>query len=273
MAGAAPVATCAGTLASPGVLVGDYWGTVNVAGVCFINQGHATVHGTLVIGQSSTLVAAFGLNDATGTGNSGLTVKGNVLVEPGSTMLMGCEPGYFTCIDDPSQTSPTLFSRGFISGSLIEHAPLGVVVHASSIEGNVSEIGGGGGVNCTPTGPFAAFGSPVYSDYEDTSVGGTFGVQALDSCWLGVARDQVRGNALFRNVQLADPDGVEIIASHFGGNLACYDNSMVWDSFDLNPATVYPRQPDPNRVDGSRLGQCVLSSAKDQGGPLGPGPF
>ena len=88
-------------------------------------------------------------------------------------------------------------------------AALGVVVHSASIQGNVSLLGGGGGVNCnsTPVTPPRTVGAPtpwsedasldytpVYSDFEDTSIGGNLSIVGLQSCWLGTLRVQVRGN-------------------------------------------------------------------------------
>jgi hypothetical protein len=226
----------------------------------------------LTLASGSALIAAFALNDVAGQGTSSLVVDGNVNVESGATLLLGCLPTSFACLDDPSHDNPTLSSHDVITGSLTEGAPLGVVVHNTAIGGSVSETGGGGGVNCDPSGVFAAFGSPVYSDYEDSTIGGGLSVRGLASCWLGVARVRSNGSMGFFHVQLADPDGIEILANHIGENLACYDNSMVWDSADLT-TNLYPRVAEPNTVEGARLGQCVLASARDAGGPLGPGPF
>jgi hypothetical protein len=256
------------------VLAGSYFGIVRVQGVCFVNHGVATVHGTLRLTAGSALVATFGLNDATGSGNSRLVVDGNLVVEGGAALFLGCGPGDGACIDDPNQANPTLISRGKVTGNLIEQAPLGVVVHTSEILGTVSETGGGGGVNCTPSGAFAVFGSPAYSTYENTSIGGGLNIRGLESCWLGVARDRIGGSALFSGVRLADPDGIEIIANQIRGDLACFDNSMVWNSSEATPGgPLFPRIPQPNTVLGARLGQCVLASPTTPGGPLGPGPF
>jgi hypothetical protein len=268
LAAAAPQSyTCSGTFDSPGVLAGEH-GSVLVEGWCFVNQGPATVHGNVTLAPGSALISAFA------SGGSSLSVTGNVVVQSGATLLLGCEPGAFTCLDDPSQEHPTLFSRGAVTGDLIANEPLGVIVHASTIGGSVNERGGGGGFTCDPLGGFAKFGSPVYSDYEDTAIGGNLSVRSLTSCWLGVARVHVQGNASFVHVNLLDPDGIEIIDNHVGRNLACYDNSMVWDSADLSPTgALWPRQPEPNTVGGTRLGQCVLASPATDNGPPGPGPF
>jgi len=274
LASAASTHVCSGTDGSPGVLSGTYSQSTDVVvrGWCAVNAGQANVEGSLTLEPNSVLLAAFARNDATGEGTSGLSVVGNVVVQSGATLLLGCEAAHFSCIDDPSAEAPTLSSPASIGGNLVENSPLGVVVHLTTIGGSVTETGGGGGESCNPAGAFNKFGSPVYSDYEDTTVGRSLSITDLTSCWLGMARDHVHGNATFKNDQLADPDAIEILDNHVGENLACYDNSMVWDSGDLTN-DLYPRQPEPNTVGGQRLGQCVLASAPTQGGVSGPGPF
>ena len=120
-----------------------------------------------------------------------------------------------------------------------------------------------------PTFPFG-----VFSDYEDNTIGGSIDVIGLDSCWLGLARDNVGRNVKILNDQLADPDAIEILANQIGNNLVCHNNSMVWNSVELSEeeGVVFPREPLPNEA-RHRVGQCVLSSPLSEGGPLGPGPF
>jgi hypothetical protein len=274
LASADTIHVCSGTDGTPGVLTGTYPQSTEIVvqGWCAVDAGQAKVEGTVTLQPNSVLLAAFARNDATGEGTSGLSVVGNVFVKSGATLLLGCEAAHFACIDDPNPNAPTLSSADSIGGNLVETDPLGVVVHKTTIGGAVNETGGGGGLSCTPTGPFAKFGSPVYSDYEDTTIGQALNISDLTSCWLGVARVHIHGNATFKDDQLADPDAIEILDNHVGENLACYDNSMVWDSADLTN-DLYPRQPEPNTVGGQRLGQCVLASAPTQGGQSGPGPF
>ncbi|HZU40678.1 MAG TPA: hypothetical protein VE992_06485 [Solirubrobacteraceae bacterium] len=271
---AAAPATCTGSPQSPGTLAGSYAGNVSVSGVCFVNGGVADIAGNLTLEPGSALVAAFARNDVTGQGESALHVAGNIRVARGATLLLGCTPRSFPCLDDPSHDHPTLSSAGRVGGSLLERAPLGVIVHQTSIAGNVVEDGGGGGVTCDPSGIFAAFGSPVYSDYEDSTVGGSLRIVDLRSCWLGVARVDIARSARFIRNRLQDPDAIEIIDNRIGGDLACTGNSMVWDSADISPTgALFPRQPEPNTVAGARLGQCVLASPATDGGSPGPGPF
>jgi hypothetical protein len=103
-------------------------------------------------------------------------------------------------------------------------------------------------------------------------VGGNLVVSHVTSCWLGTARVNIGGSASYVDNRLADPDAIEIVSNHIHGNLSCEGNSMVWDSGETSN-DLFPRVPQPNTVEGTRSGQCVLASPRTKGGPLGPGPF
>ena len=278
MAGAAGPHICSGKFKTPGVLKGTYPHGVVVKGVCVVKNGPAHVFGTLKVSNGSALGAAFGLH------HSRLTITGNLVVGSGGVVFLGCKanPDHtgFPCLDDPNaQTHPTLTSHAVVTGSIIENSPLGVIVHNASIARNVTETGGGGGLSCAPpaTGVFGAVQSPVYSDYEDTTVGGNVNVSGLTSCWLGIARVAVHGNVTINGNAMADPDAIEVISNHIGKNLACNNNSHpaggppgampVWDSADAKMNQTYPRISHPNTVGGKRTGQCVTASPITPGGP------
>jgi hypothetical protein len=268
---APPRVICSGTLASPGVLVGTYTGNVAVQGMCDVNAGAATVKGSLTLLSDSGLVAAYGLDDRTGTGESSLTITGNVLVDSGASAILGCEPNKFQCLDQ-LEGAPSRESHTVIGGSLEAQNPLGVVIHNSAIRGSISETGGGGGATCNEVGIFTVFKSPPYSDYEDSTVGGNLLVSKLNSCWMGLARLKIAGNLSLLRDRLLDPDAIEILSNQIAGNLSCEHDSNVWDSTDyLN--TLWPREAKPNTVKGKRVGQCVLASGASDGAPLGPSPF
>jgi hypothetical protein len=252
------------------VLVGNHAGDVLIQGVCAVPAGPAAVHGTLTLAANSALVAAFGAN------GSRLTVGGNIRIEGGATMLLGCNPQGFACIDDPNPANPTLSSAPEVGGSIIASAPLGVVVHNSIIHGNVTETGGGGGLTCNPLGIFAKFMNPVFSAYDDSTVGGGVTIRDLHSCYLGVARVSVGLSLRILHNHLADPDAIEILSNHVAGDLACFDNTPhLWNSSEASfgQPGLFPRTPHPNTVAGARLGQCVLASPPTEGSPPGPGPF
>jgi hypothetical protein len=274
---ASGTSTCTGTVTSPGTLAGTYAGNVTVTGVCFVDAGPATVRGNLMITPGSAVVAAFG------TGNSRLSVGGNLLVKNGATLIMGCEPFFFTCLDDPANT---LTSTGTVHGNLIGSQALALVVHASTVGNNIVESAGGPGQNCaTPASSpsntpslelwAALVGSAPYSGFEDMTIGNNVIVNNLATCWLGTNRLHIGNSLTLVNNQLADPDGIEILANHISHNIICQGNSFVWNSSEASfgQPGLFPRTPQPNTVDGKRIGQCVLASPTTPGGPLGPGPF
>jgi hypothetical protein len=263
---------CSGTPKAPGVLAGTFKSDVVVKGACEVNAGRAVVDGNLTLSPGSVLLAVFALNDKTGSGKSSLSVHRNLRVGAGATLLLGCNPANFPCLDDPHPKKPTLSSHDSVGRDLAASRPLGIIVHNVRIRGDVIQRGGGGGRNCTPSGVFKRFKSPVYSAYEHSSVGGDVRVTGVRSCWMGLVTLHVGNNMVVRNNKLADPDAIEILANHIARNLVCRGNSRTWDSAEAG-AHLFPRIPQPNKVKRHRAGQCVLSSPTKPGGPSGPGPF
>jgi hypothetical protein len=248
-----------------GTLSGTYSGHVKISGACAVDgSGPTTINGNLTIGKGSTLIAAFA--------SSPLTVTGNIKVQRGGTLILGCLASSSACFDDPDQENPTLNGPATVGGNIISKNALGVIVHGASIGGSVIQHHGGGGLTCDPQGFFALLGAPAYSTYEDSTIGGSIDLKGMRGCWLGVNRDQVRHSVRIFNNRMADPDAIEILSNTIHRNLNCRRNSMVWDSSDIGE-DLFPRQAQPNTVDGKRKGQCVLSSPTTEGGPLGPGPF
>ena len=259
---------CTGTQANPGVLKGQFNGTV-VQGFCEVKSGPATISGLLEVTNNSTLLAAYGKN------HSKLTVNGQVVVGSGATLVLGCNTTSFPCIDDPDQGKPTLSSVPKVTGSVNSNAPLGVIIHSTTIGGNVKQSGGGGGLSCaTPkTGPFSLFQSPVYSDYEDNTISGDLTVTKLTSCYLAVIRNHVKDVSVTYD-SLGDPDAIEIELNVIKQNLACSHNKQhVWDSHEVKQTGIYPRALGRNTVHGTRSGQCVKAGPLTQGGPPAGGPF
>jgi hypothetical protein len=248
-AGAASAAapyTCSGSLDNPGVLAGAYSTNVFVSGFC-VTGGPTTVAGNVTILAGSTFIA------------DDFTATGNLHVGSGATLVGGpAEEG-----GDESAPPPASFHVG---GNLTATQPLGVVLHGSDIAGNVVETGGGGGFTCDPSGIFTVFDSPVFSVIgEGSHVGGNVTITGLTSCWLGLTHSRFDGSVNVLNNQLADPDAIEILDNDIGGNIVCEQNSMMWDSADLVEDSLYPRLWEPNRVSGTRVGQCVVAP------PLNPG--
>jgi hypothetical protein len=235
---------CKGTFKSPGNLAGDYAGSVEVVGVCTADGAPVTVHGNLTIAAGSVLDATFALDGANGARTS-VTVEGNVDVDAGAVLFLGCEPLRSPCTD-----SPTLTTDDVVAGGLVADQALGVVVHATSFGGDVTETGGGGGGTCKPVGAFADFQSPPFSDFEDDRIGGSLTLDGLRGCWTGVVRDRVAGDLTYDGNLMGDPDAAEVNQNAVGGNLACSGNSPAVQYGDAGSS--------PNVVAGAASGECAF---------------
>ena len=99
--------------------------------------------------------------------------------------------------------------------------------------------------------PNLAF-TPVYTDFEDATVGGNFNISGLTSCWLGSLRVQIGGSAAWNNNTMGDPDAMEIGSNVINGNMTCFGNS--------EGGTAGVQFGDggsaPSTVAGFGLGQC-----------------
>lgn len=262
------------TCTSGSIPAGTY-GSMVISGVCYMPAGNITVRGDLTVAPGALLDAAT-QGDPAGSPvvPATVVVGGNVSVGNGAALIFGCSPNIF-CSSPPGVT----YDR--IGGNLTGIGALGVVVHSASIQGNVSLLGGGGGVNCnsTPVTPPSTAGAPapwsedasldftpVYSDVEDTSVGGNLSIVGLNSCWLGSLRDQIGGSATLVNNTMADPDAMEIGSNLIDSNMTCFGNSAG----GVSTVQFGDGAAAPNSVGGWALGQCgfnvqVLNPAAEAG--------
>jgi hypothetical protein len=111
------------------MLSGTYSGHVKLSGACAVAAGPTTINGNLTIGPGSTLIAAFS--------SSPLTVTSNVKIQSGGTLVLGCFAASFGCFDDPNQDNPTLNGPASVGGNIIATNALGVIVHDTTVGGNV----------------------------------------------------------------------------------------------------------------------------------------
>jgi hypothetical protein len=252
--------TCSGTTGSPGVLAGFYAGNVVVTGVCDVDGGAALITGNLTLAPGSALNAAFAENDVAMKGKSSLTVFGNVSVGSGAILVMGCEEEYFSCIDNPDASS-----QDQVNGYVEANQALTVIIHDSTINGNLTYNGGGGGLSCDipDSGILAppALDSPPYFDAEDNTVGGNLSITDLQTCWMGALRNHVRGDLVDSNNTMGDPDGDEVLANVISGGIACFSNS---------PAVQYgDSDSSPNEVRGAASGECAFNVKQPNPAPSG----
>jgi hypothetical protein len=269
---ATPAVICTGTNAVPGQLTGTYDSNVVVNGVCLVNEGTATIIGDLTLDPGATVNATFALDDfADYTGTSSLDVIGNINVGEGATLVLGCEPNYFPCSDDSvvdeGATGPgTLSSQDHVWGNIDGDQPLAVIIHNSVILGNVNELGGGGGVNCTAptTGVFSlpVLQSPVYSDYEDNYIGGDLDIAGLQTCFLAIARNNIQGGLSNIGNVFADPNANEVKSNQIHKGIDCSDNS---------PSVQFGKGGGvSNQVVGYAQGECSFDTLLPDPAPAGP---
>jgi hypothetical protein len=250
--------TCSGNFAF--IPAGNY-GSLTIEGFCLVvPTGNVNVTHNVVVAPGAVLLTNYPPFPPLGLpGIANISVGGNVIVQSGAVLLMGiCKPPSFV-----------VCTRTVISGNLIGDGALGIISHATTIGGSALESGGGNGGNCNPptTGFFGLIHHPGFSVYDGDNIGRDVVVDSYRSCYLGVNHDHVGGNVVLTNNFLADPDAIEILNNTITGNLVCQQNSMVWDSAESTEMGLFPRTPEPNTVDGHRVGQCVTAS------PPGSGPF
>jgi hypothetical protein len=243
-AAAAGNATCSGGSIAAGV-----YSSLTIAGNCTVDSGPVTVQHNLTVLPGASLVALKGGVDGFGTPptSSDLTVGGNLDVQAGAILNLGCEPIYYSCPNDPNPFPGLYSTQHTVGGNLTAENALAVVIHHTNVLGNLSVTGGGGGVSCSSSLP-ALGGAPAYGDFENMSIGGQFSVAGWQSCWLGMFRDTVTHNVTLTGNITADPDGNEVAHNTVGGNLSCSGNVPSNQAGDSVGG--------PNTVLGNATGQC-----------------
>jgi hypothetical protein len=160
-----------GVFCGGGGIAGGYYASIVVTGDCTMPMGTVTVRGNVTIAPGA------GLNVVT---HATLTVFGNVIVEDGGVLALGCSPA-IGC-------SFTTHDR--IYKSLVATDPASLIFHSATI-GSVDSVGGSNGVNCDFN---PAVQGPNYSTFEDNTIMGDVTVDTYDSCWFGFIRNHVAGS-------------------------------------------------------------------------------
>jgi hypothetical protein len=233
---------CHGTLAAPGSIAPGTYTSITVVGFCLgPPTGNVVVRGDVTVASNAALAANYpSLATGAPEGDANWVVNGNIWVGSGATLLLGCEPAV-NCVNT---------THDAVRGNVAATGALGVILHSTTVGGNVSYNGGGGGVNCNPGfGPFM-FG--VYSDAEDDVIGGNLTVTGLRSCWFGEFRNIIGGNDTVNLNRFADPDATEISNNNVFGDLTCFNNTPDAQFGDS-------AQP-PNVVIGAIRGECKAIS-------------
>ncbi len=232
-ASAASAVTCPGGSIPAGVYL-----SLKIAGACTIDAGTAgsvTVQGGVIILPGGSLVAIYG-GLAGSPAPSNLIVGGNLDVQNGGILNLGCEPDYYECANDPAEENVvkdnaiaggSYSTNDVIGGNLTAEGALAVVVHHTAIGGSVYVTGGGGGVYSCSEGVPQLGDAPPYGDFEDDVIGGNLSILGVQTCWLGWLRDTVIESVNFSANLTGDPDGNEMGNNVVLGSLACGGNSPL----------------------------------------------
>jgi hypothetical protein len=233
------------------------YNSILITGICYMPAGTVVVRGNLTVAPGALLDAATpGDPKANHLLPATVRVNGNVRVGHGAVLVMGCSPA--------GGCTAVTYDR--IRGNLTAFGALAVVVQAVSIGGNATVVGGGGGVagGAGSGGCFTSpipkpwsedpalsnpkTGSPQYTDFEDSPIGGNLHVIGMQTCYLGSFRDRVGGSIAFVGNTTSDPDGNELGSNLAQGNVTCVGNLPATQFGDSLAA--------PNMVGRLAVGQC-----------------
>jgi hypothetical protein len=229
-ASAAPNLTCIG-----GTVPGGVYRSLTIAGFCTADGGSITVQRNLVLNAGSTLIAAYS--------GSNVNVGRDLLVRSGADLILGCAPGSdITCFGDAEFSS-----SDSVGNNLVGTGALAVIVHHTTIWGEVAQTGGGGAGSCD-----AMFvdGPPPFTTYEGSWIGHGLTVAGLNTCWDGINDTHVGGTVNWNSNKTTIPDGNLVGHNTIGGNLNCFNNKPAPHLSDFPPFA-------PNVVGGVARGQCA----------------
>jgi hypothetical protein len=235
--------TCAGSLATPGILGSGTYGSVTVAGFCYVPPGSTIVVRGGVTVTATGFFLASGLFDqqlgvqGAPTCDRSITIKDGLAVRPGGSLVLG----------DGEGSGCVTRTHTVVSDGLKANGAIDLVIHGVVVNGGLTSIGGGDHGPCN----FAAPTGPVYLAVEDSQISGGATVAGYNACWLGFARNHINGGVKLMNNQLDDPDAMEILANSIRGGLACLGNSPA--PTNVADGTLL----EPNSVTGPRTGQCA----------------
>ena len=228
-----------------------------ITGLCYMKAGTIVIRGNLTVGPGALLDAGANPGDPRSKPDVTATVRvgGNVFVGDGAVLVLGCSPNLLGIC-------PHSLTFDSIGGSLTAVGALADVLHGTSISGNATIVGGGGGAGsagCSntkghhfraPWSEDAALAKvvPQYTDFEDDSIGGDLTVIGVRTCWMGAVRVQIRGSLTWAEDVTNDPDGNEVANNLMGGNIACLYNDPAVQFGDSGGA--------PNLVRRHAIGEC-----------------
>jgi hypothetical protein len=246
-------ATCSGGgWANPAHLDSGNYSGLTVSGLCVVTPGsHITIRGNVLLAPGSTLMA---INSQT------MNINGNIIVGRGATLGLGCSAG-LGCDGQGGNPPP---SQDTVHGNIIANNALAMYLNGDTVNGIVSFVGGGWGRDCTDPNADAP-NDPLGHDLviKDNTFRGIVNLQGWSGCWMGFIRNTVHGIVHIAN-NYANPaninnpgtdqvdqglDSTEITQNVIWGVLSCSGNTPAAQFGDAAPM--------PNIVHGIVTGECA----------------
>jgi hypothetical protein len=227
--------TCAG-----GSIAGGTYRSLTITGLCLVDSGNVEVERNVTVAAGGGLEAIFS--------GSNMRIEGNLVIGTRGLLAFGCSPllGDFLCANNPAGST-----HHSVGGNVVATDAVLMIVHNDKIAGNVTEIGGGGGLTCNPLFPG---GPPPYTDYNGDTIGGTVRVADLRTCWSGFLGNTVWGSVKWSYNHTVIPDGNLMGTNVVHGDLNCFHNSPNPHLSDVTPL--------PNIVFDAANGQCAALSVR-----------
>ena len=194
--------------------------------------------GTTLDVQGNLTIAPGACLDAFTLGT--VTVGGNVSVEKGAILALGCDPRWNPTgigVSPPCNDSTT---DDVVGGNLTAIEPLTMYLDGDTIDGNLTSLGGGPGTTLSPYVDF-----PV----KDNTIDGRVDIVGWRGAWLGFIRNTVGRSVLLAWNVDADPDSNEVVTNSITGSLICFGNSPAPQFGDSGGSA--------NAVGGVKYAQCA----------------
>jgi hypothetical protein len=166
-----------------------------------------------------------------------VTVGGNVTVDSGAILALGCSPYWNSGGSGPPCNEST--TDDVITGNLTALDPLTMYLDADTIKGNLVSLGGGPGTTLSP-----------YVDFpiKDNTINGSVWVSGWHGAWFGFIRNTVGRGVLLAGIDDADSDSTEVVTNQITGSLVCFGNTPAPQLGDSGGS--------PNTIGRLALGQC-----------------
>lgn len=227
----APV--CGAAESTSGTALSGTYGNLTVNGIAYVAaDATLTVRGNLILAPGACL-------DAFSTGT--VHVGGNVVVQRGAVLALGCAP---FANGEPMPCGQTTTDDS-VGGNIAAAQPLTMYLTAVWVGGNVTSTGGGPGTASVGT------SFPI----KNMNIRGNLVVTGWQGGWFGALRNTVGGNMVITNNsgsrpgESGAPDSTEITANNVSGNLVCTGNTPSARFGDAEPV--------PNTVRGNVVGECA----------------